>query len=453
MAALHAIDTEPDLEVPSIVHEEVDRLPDRERLPVVLCDLEGLTYEQAAARLSWTEPTLRHRLVKGRSRLRERLTRRGITAGSLGAVLAASAAGAKAAVPSALVRSVVATAAGGTASATAAALTATIIRSMTMTKLKIAAAGVLAAMALATAGVVAVGAGRTDEPRPAMKAPGVAKGTAVVAPTPPRDDRPKSQPPAAAGPGIEGRIVDLEGRPVAGARIVVAHLWSAPGGDLGRWLDRARDAGVDGPWEGLSPSPGNLTATTGPDGRFRLVGVGPDQLAELIVSGPTIATAQLYASGRDGSDVRATAHQGRTPSPIVFHARRFDYAAAPGKPIEGTVRDKDTGRPIAGITLRAAVFDEHSLIPAPGIEAKTDAQGHYRLAGLPRAPAYRVFVEPGEGRPYPKATLRAEGGLAGVRAHPLRLRPQAGRPAPRQGHRQGDRPAGLGVRQRLCLRG
>ena len=86
------------------MHEEVDRLPDRQRLPVVLCDLEGLTYEQAAARLRWTEPTLRHRLVKARQRLRERLTRRGVTAGSLGVVLAASAAGARAAVPAALVR-------------------------------------------------------------------------------------------------------------------------------------------------------------------------------------------------------------------------------------------------------------------------------------------------------------------------------------------------------------
>ena len=37
-----------DPDVPAIVHEELDRLPDRHRLPVVLCDLEGLTYEQAA---------------------------------------------------------------------------------------------------------------------------------------------------------------------------------------------------------------------------------------------------------------------------------------------------------------------------------------------------------------------------------------------------------------------
>src|SRR5262249_28996359 len=44
-------DWEPD--VRAIVHEEIDRLPDRDPLPVVLCDLEGLTYETVAGRLRW----------------------------------------------------------------------------------------------------------------------------------------------------------------------------------------------------------------------------------------------------------------------------------------------------------------------------------------------------------------------------------------------------------------
>src|SRR5262249_34925268 len=171
---------------------------------------------------------------------------------------------------------------------------------------------------------------------------------------PPQPGEAKPQAPAGSAPGIEGRIVDLEGRPVAGARIRVPNLWSAPGNDLGRWLDRARDTGVNGPWEGLSPSSANLTAPTGPDGRFRLARVGPEQLAEVLVSGPTIATAQLYVMGRDGPEVRATAHQSRTPTQIVFHARRFDYAASPAKPIEGAVSDKDTGRPDAGDILHAA---------------------------------------------------------------------------------------------------
>src|SRR5262249_2386471 len=90
MKSLQAAPAGPDPDVAAVVHEELDRLPDRERLPVVLCDLEGLTYDQAASRLGWTEPTLRHRLIKGRRRLRERLTRRGVTAGAIGSALAAS---------------------------------------------------------------------------------------------------------------------------------------------------------------------------------------------------------------------------------------------------------------------------------------------------------------------------------------------------------------------------
>jgi RNA polymerase sigma factor (sigma-70 family) len=420
ISTLFATHSEPDPEIASIVHEEVDRLPDRLRLPVVLCDLEGLTYEEAARRLCWTEPTLRHRLVRARQRLREQLIRRGVTAGALGVALAMSVDATRAAVPAVLARSVVAAATGGASTATAIALTTVIIRSMLMTRLKIASASVLAAIAVASAGGVAVGAFRNDDPKSAKRA-------SALAPARSRDASSEAQGPAGSGPGIEGRIVDLEGRPIAGVQVAVTNLLSAPDNNLGRWLDQARDRGLTYPAEGLSPGSAPalrvvrsrapvisapkalLTATTGSDGRFRLAGIGPEQLAWIQVSGASIATTQLYAMGRDGAEVRATVHQGLAPSQVVFHARRFDYAAAPGKPIEGVVRDKDTGRPLAGISLQAAVYDEHSVIPTPGVEATTDALGHYRLAGLPRAPAYRLFVEPGGGEPYSKGTLRAGG--------------------------------------------
>ena len=146
--------TTPEPDVAAMVHEEVDRLPEKHRLPVVLCDLDGLTYEQAAGRLRWTVPTLRCRLATARQPLHGRLARRGITAGAVAGFLAAQAAGAQAAVPAALARSAVAAAAGGATSATAAALSAGLIRSMAMTKLKIASAGVLTAITLATAGIL-----------------------------------------------------------------------------------------------------------------------------------------------------------------------------------------------------------------------------------------------------------------------------------------------------------
>jgi RNA polymerase sigma factor (sigma-70 family) len=62
----------------AIVHEEVNRLPQVYRAAVVLCDLEGLTQEQAALQLGWPAGTVRSRLSRGRSRLRERLIRRGL---------------------------------------------------------------------------------------------------------------------------------------------------------------------------------------------------------------------------------------------------------------------------------------------------------------------------------------------------------------------------------------
>jgi RNA polymerase sigma factor (sigma-70 family) len=65
-------------EILAVLEEEVGRLPADYRLPVVLCCLEGLSLEEAAARLACSTGALRGRLERGRTRLRERLIRRGL---------------------------------------------------------------------------------------------------------------------------------------------------------------------------------------------------------------------------------------------------------------------------------------------------------------------------------------------------------------------------------------
>src|SRR4051812_39627521 len=60
------------------VHEELSRLPERYRAPLVLCYLEGPTHEQAAERLRCPVGTVRSRLARGREQLRSRLVRRGL---------------------------------------------------------------------------------------------------------------------------------------------------------------------------------------------------------------------------------------------------------------------------------------------------------------------------------------------------------------------------------------
>lgn len=59
-----------------LVREELERLPEKYRAPLVLCYFEGLTHEEAAKHLGWASGTVKVRLVRGRKLLRERLDRK-----------------------------------------------------------------------------------------------------------------------------------------------------------------------------------------------------------------------------------------------------------------------------------------------------------------------------------------------------------------------------------------
>ena len=63
----------------AVIHQEIDRLPERYRRPFVLCCLEDMTYQEAARHLHWSEATTRGRLARARDLLRARLARRGVT--------------------------------------------------------------------------------------------------------------------------------------------------------------------------------------------------------------------------------------------------------------------------------------------------------------------------------------------------------------------------------------
>jgi RNA polymerase sigma factor (sigma-70 family) len=62
-----------------VLHAEIDRLPERYRVPIVLCDLQGRSHEQAARHTGWPVGTVKSRLSRARERLRGRLLRRGLS--------------------------------------------------------------------------------------------------------------------------------------------------------------------------------------------------------------------------------------------------------------------------------------------------------------------------------------------------------------------------------------
>jgi RNA polymerase sigma factor (sigma-70 family) len=75
-------------EAQAILDEELLRLPEKYRAPLVLSCMEGRTRDEAARQLGWSSKLVKSRLEQGRERLRSRLCRRALTLpAALGAAL------------------------------------------------------------------------------------------------------------------------------------------------------------------------------------------------------------------------------------------------------------------------------------------------------------------------------------------------------------------------------
>jgi RND family efflux transporter MFP subunit len=146
-----------------VLDEELNRLPERLRLPLVLCYLEGKTNEEAARQLGCPPGTIFSRLARGRELLRHRLTCRGLVLSTAGLTILLSNNVASAAASALLISPTFKAAllfasariAAGTASARVVELAEGVLRAMFMTKLKLVTAlflviGVLLAGGVAT---------------------------------------------------------------------------------------------------------------------------------------------------------------------------------------------------------------------------------------------------------------------------------------------------------------
>jgi len=486
----------------AVLHEEVARLSDKYRLPVLLCDFEGKTHDQAAHELNWGVATVRRRLAGARDLLRSRLTRRGVglTTAGLAATLGRSA---SASVPGAWVEATVKAAGllsttaariaiGEVVSTTAAALVRKSLQAMLLSNIKTCAA---AASVFIVLGCIAWGVGSLGERQdsPSMKRPAPAPastGSQPKADTPSDSKttviyqgrvldpagRPFSgaavylinygvkqpkNPPVRATSGadgrfrfavsksdfdslyddapwsfgtvvarakeyafglandrgdgkelilqllsddvpISGRIIDLEGRPVAGVVVNVLNVRAPATVSLDGWLkalgERKELHNLEHEFLvnrlDAQPEPSIVApVTTGPDGTFRIDGIGRERVATLQLEGPTIETRQVEARTRPGETIRVPGWKGGlNPNLITIHGANFEHVAGPTRPIEGVVRDQDTGKPLTGVMVRGdrSLSDSTSAY----VQAISGARGRYRLVGLPRGKEGNVVAVP-----------------------------------------------------------
>ncbi len=182
---------------------------------------------------------------------------------------------------------------------------------------------------------------------------------------------------------LQGRVLDLQGKPVANVTVRVDGGIEVPNQDtLEEWI-KTRRVKKDG---------GNHFTTlktiaskfpvvkTDADGHFLMNGIGRDRIITLRLEGPTIATQRIKAMTRKGDTIAAV------------HGATFDVVVMPTRPIVGVVRDKDTGKPLAGVVVRshtiAGVLDFGGLV-----RTTTDKDGRYRLVGLPKGEKHQITAE------------------------------------------------------------
>lgn len=399
---------DPDLfELRSALDEELERLPGGFREAIHLCELEGLSRREAAERLGLAEGTLSSRLARGRSLLRDRLARRGLAVGLLGAALAPeSRAALSDAVVSLAVRTTRSGAAPGTVSEAVASLAEGALAMLASSRWRssLTSAGTLGAV-VAAVGLALAYAAPAPEARP------------VAASAP-------ASPPSAATP-VRVFVLDAFGAPVEGAEVRLnpytfhERIGRTDAGGFCTFVDppgeiearsilaRVDDAPEVGAWRWLAGLP--RSAAAAPIGivlkparevEVRVVDVrgGPVVGAEV----EAVADARVVAHAEAGGD-------GRVRLLVPADQGDVQWIAARGR----------------GVGFGYVEFGEFGLADRSLGVAAVELPGSLEVLLLPREP-FRIRVVDGDGGPILGAEVVPVGGiwLAGKRrgvAYPGRL--------------------------------
>jgi RNA polymerase sigma factor (sigma-70 family) len=196
---------------------------------------------------------------------------------------------------------------------------------------------------------------------------------------------------------LDGRGIDLQGKPIAGVTVRVRGVRGPRRGDLGAFLDALRTqkegydvqngllAGLHHPYMPLNFDGIFPPVVTDAAGKFRIRGIGRERVADLLIEAPAIESKYVYALTRPGPRIEVPSHKRAKWTALMTHyGSSFDHVAAPSKPVVGVVRDKDTGAPLAGAVVSANVLPGGFIDQRMAFEAVTDRAGRYRITGMPR---------------------------------------------------------------------
>jgi RNA polymerase sigma factor (sigma-70 family) len=399
------------------LHEELGRLPEGFRKALVLCDLEGLTHEEAAARLGWPVGTVKSRQARGRDRLRARLVRRGIAPISGGVVTMLATVEGRAAVPQSLVASTTNMAAlvakgsalAGMTSATTIVLTTRVLRAMFLTRLRMAAvAGLLLCGVVTTTGFAIHASALGENPRvPGFGSGGGQKERVKTKPSPPpldalqAADIPDEKRPLDLPKDAVAVLGDVRGRHAGEVRCLAL---SGDGKILATGADQDTKVRL---WDAQTLRP--VAALAGHRSFVNCVAISSD--GRWLASGSAYGDFLMW-------DLRTTPPKG--PTSVATHGAENSF----NNLIHAVAFSHDgkrlavagSGKSVAGFDTSGSTVVERGVLPGIDQEVRSLTFSHdgtmLALAGLDDQ-SVRLW-DLGGNQPREKATLMAQRGVSGA---------------------------------------
>jgi Carboxypeptidase regulatory-like domain len=121
----------------------------------------------------------------------------------------------------------------------------------------------------------------------------------------------------------------------------------------------------------------------------------------LTIQGPTIAFTPVQFITRRTEPIPAPGYASQhSPGFQKVYGPVFTLTAAPGRLVEGVVRDALTKKPMADVAVRSERFAGSNWVGIKDLSTRTDAQGRFRLVGLPKSRGNQLLIVPNDGQPF-----------------------------------------------------